>query len=564
MTAWFYCSIIHLPWENDSRKPSFVLIQPAAARVGVAFRRRFSLVWPLCLWVAVNLACTGLGGRVAPRSLSGEPEFAAGGRPDAPTTPENGDFVVRRWDEPIATESELEQEKVEAYLETLNRIQEGKSGLPNTVDAGASNRRGQPKPGVKAAMGAALRGNDGSQIGDFGSPMTEAGFRGSATPAQGLDRKNNDSALSMEMPDSVPRPTGTRDQVGVQRDPATAGGHPSGSEGEEAEEASNKNVATPIGVNQPAALSRSLPPPPKLLGISVQPATGPPSFQDSGGGAPHRSDDAMANRGGGANVGGERAGSQISAEGLGPYAERVRSGQLHLSPIEAAWQLTLISLLDGRTTDSADSALGASASQSTDPKGSSIAVPTIDSRSGEVLRAFGQLGQAVLEQLRHPRPGATDRTLMTLRGLENQIARDGDLNLPFATLCRRVWTFGRFEVMEGDLFIAGQENRTILYCEVESASAVLAGDNLYHGRLNGQLELFDESGRVVWQSGRLDYNDVCRRPRRDFFIAQEIILPPTILPGNYTLKFRLEDAAASKGNEINLAISLQSLQATAP
>lgn len=153
---------------------------------------------------------------------------------------------------------------------------------------------------------------------------------------------------------------------------------------------------------------------------------------------------------------------------------------------------------------------------------------------------------------------------MTLRGLENQIARDGDLNLPFATLCRRVWTFGRFEVMEGDLFIAGQENRTILYCEVESASAVLAGDNLYHGRLNGQLELFDESGRVVWQSGRLDYNDVCRRPRRDFFIAQEIILPPTILPGNYTLKFRLEDAAASKGNEINLAISLQSLQATAP
>ena len=94
--------------------------------------------------------------------------------------------------------------------------------------------------------------------------------------------------------------------------------------------------------------------------------------------------------------------------------------------------------------------------------------------------------------------------------------------------CRKVVTFGVYEEMAPESFVAGRGIRTIAYTEIRDFRSERNEDGQYLTRLATRLEVLTADGRSVWGHEESDIVDLCRRRRTDFFIAQRVALPPTL------------------------------------
>ncbi len=132
------------------------------------------------------------------------------------------------------------------------------------------------------------------------------------------------------------------------------------------------------------------------------------------------------------------------------------------------------------------------------------------------------------------------------------------VSLRNATLCRKVSGFGVYEPFEGEEFIAGRENRMIVYAEIDDfVSAPVEDGEGFEVRLEQEVVLYNEAdGLAVWRHPAQPVRDTSRRQRRDFWVVQMVSLPANLGVGKYRLKVRVTDHLGHTVDETTLPIRL--------
>jgi|CXWL01.1.fsa_nt_gi hypothetical protein len=174
-----------------------------------------------------------------------------------------------------------------------------------------------------------------------------------------------------------------------------------------------------------------------------------------------------------------------------------------------------------------------------------------------ILPAWSAASAAVRNLLRNPAQGSESAVerIDSLRGLLRVLSEP---RVKSVALCRKVVTFGSYEEMPPDEFVSGRSIQTIVYAEIENLRASAESNGVFETKLSTRLEVLTAEGKSMWQREEPEVIDRCRRPRRDFFVAQRITLPPTLPVGEYVLKFSMEDKTSGMIAESSATFSLQS------
>ncbi len=130
--------------------------------------------------------------------------------------------------------------------------------------------------------------------------------------------------------------------------------------------------------------------------------------------------------------------------------------------------------------------------------------------------------------------------------LQQMLANKASLEIPAVKLCSRVQAFAVYEELPTGVFRPGVSNQAILYYEVENFATKTESDGQFRSMLSSQVEIMSPQGDVLWRKDEPRIEDVSRRPRRDFFVAQRIVIPATLGDGEYVLKLTVEDKLAGK------------------
>lgn len=172
-----------------------------------------------------------------------------------------------------------------------------------------------------------------------------------------------------------------------------------------------------------------------------------------------------------------------------------------------------------------------------------------------ILQGLVDVGLAVSRAARDP-VHAAENALARIDELRTTLVGLADPTITTVAFCRRVVTFGVYEEMETTEFGAGQTVHTIVYCEIRNFTSELTEDERYRTLLGTRLEALTADGQSVWEHEEPDIEDLCRRRRTDFFLAQRIALPPTLPPGDYILKVLVEDHLGGKAHEASHPFSI--------
>lgn len=165
------------------------------------------------------------------------------------------------------------------------------------------------------------------------------------------------------------------------------------------------------------------------------------------------------------------------------------------------------------------------------------------------------LGDAVRDAFRDAF-GPTGGALEELEGLREALVERSDPAIGTIALCRKVVTFGVYEPLPETELVGGRAVAAIVYVEIGNLRTESVADGGFRSALRTRLELFTEAGASVWNREEPQIEDVCRRRRRDFFIAQRVTLPATITSGEYVLKVYVEDRLSGRATESSQPLSI--------
>lgn len=123
------------------------------------------------------------------------------------------------------------------------------------------------------------------------------------------------------------------------------------------------------------------------------------------------------------------------------------------------------------------------------------------------------------------------------------------------TVCRRVMGFGVYEPFESTTFLAGRDQKMIVYLELEHFQPVQRDGDRFHVDLQQELTLYSADGLAVWRNEPVKINDVSSNRRHDFFVVQLITLPARLSVGQYRLKVRVTDLNGGSIDEQGLDLN---------
>lgn len=173
----------------------------------------------------------------------------------------------------------------------------------------------------------------------------------------------------------------------------------------------------------------------------------------------------------------------------------------------------------------------------------------------ELLTALLQAAISVRGAVRDPFTHGAE-ALGHVEDLRRAVADRVDPLVSTVALCRNVGTFGVYEEMADNEFVAGRAAQTIVYFEIRNLLSERTEENQYRTRLATRLEVLTAGGDSVWEQEEPEITDVCRRRRNDFFVAQRITLPATLPAGPYVLKVLVEDKISGRVNEATLPFNI--------
>ncbi len=129
-------------------------------------------------------------------------------------------------------------------------------------------------------------------------------------------------------------------------------------------------------------------------------------------------------------------------------------------------------------------------------------------------------------------------------------------------LCRRTFGYGIYEPFDSYTFLSGNDNRSIVYVELDHFCTVKRSDERFEVKLQQELTLFNESdGLAVWRHEPVEIVDISRNRRHDFFMNQRITLPARLSVGKYLLKVSVTDMHGGSIDETTVGIEIVADQA---
>lgn len=212
------------------------------------------------------------------------------------------------------------------------------------------------------------------------------------------------------------------------------------------------------------------------------------------------------------------------------FIDHLRTMSEQSGDIDSAWQLRAVQKALGREPDGLDG------------------TPTFSAETAKLFSALMSVIDAVRSLVRDPLSTGED-TFRRVAALEEVIAERADPIVETIAFCRRVVTFGVYDVMGDDEFVAGRSFPTIVYSEIRNFRSEVVSDGTYRTVFATRLEVLTAEGQTVWQHEEPEVIDRCQRRRRDFFIAQRVTIPGTLSAGEYVLKMMVEDKLSGRMSE---------------
>lgn len=147
----------------------------------------------------------------------------------------------------------------------------------------------------------------------------------------------------------------------------------------------------------------------------------------------------------------------------------------------------------------------------------------------------------------------------------DRIRRDLDaragLRIIRAELCTRVTGFGRYEPFPANRFIAGRAQPVIVYAEVDRfahrESTGPDGDPRFEIQLSQRLELYHTADNLnTWNRAAETDRTSSRNRVRDYYLINQVTLPPNLSIGKYHLKVVMRDLVGEHMAETIIPIEI--------
>jgi len=171
----------------------------------------------------------------------------------------------------------------------------------------------------------------------------------------------------------------------------------------------------------------------------------------------------------------------------------------------------------------------------------------LDAESQRILQTQLRALVSARTASRDPASWATD-LLVPVEELREHLRARADLQVPKVVLCSKIEAFGMYEPIEPVQFVAGQRNPVLVYIEVDNFKSERTPSGFFRTLLSVRPSLLSKAGEELWSATYDNIEDLSRQQRHDFFLTVSEVLPPSLAPGEYTLKIEVEDVLAGKIN----------------
>lgn len=145
------------------------------------------------------------------------------------------------------------------------------------------------------------------------------------------------------------------------------------------------------------------------------------------------------------------------------------------------------------------------------------------------------------------------------RSLSAALAALQPIKIVHTALARQVAGFASYEAFPKNEFAQAELPRILVYTELDKYKSQPHTDGQYLVRLVQELSLHKIGGKgsvPVWAEQPAHVNDLSRRPRRDFFLVQELRLPRNLEPGDYELHVKVSDLADGSSDTARIPLRL--------
>jgi hypothetical protein len=203
------------------------------------------------------------------------------------------------------------------------------------------------------------------------------------------------------------------------------------------------------------------------------------------------------------------------------------------------------------------------------------AILPVESMRAGVLATLGDAGNplaSLSDEDKSTLIAARDRLLADPSNASNDLIKSlrpvSGLIILRTALCTRVEGFGRFDPYSTSTFVQGRTLRAIVYVELDGfatrpardsdpvMSNVAIGDQVSVD-LTQSLSLYhDADDLLAWHRPARGVIETSRNKRRDFYLIQQIDLPPTLTVGRYNLKVTVTDRTTQAQAEAIIPIEI--------
>ncbi|HSW47034.1 MAG TPA: hypothetical protein VLM89_15835 [Phycisphaerae bacterium] len=179
----------------------------------------------------------------------------------------------------------------------------------------------------------------------------------------------------------------------------------------------------------------------------------------------------------------------------------------------------------------------------------------VDAVQGEVLSALFRTIAGTHEALRDPAQ-ASGPVIEAVADLQRLLSGQSPVIIQKMVLVTAVNSFGDYKAVQPPLFPAGRPVHVFCYCEIGNFHSEPTQDGRLRTVLAATAEVFDSTGKIVWQQKVPQIEDLVHTPRRDFFIPLEIKLPDTLGAGEYVAKVGIEDKLGATADQQRLTFTI--------
>jgi len=158
--------------------------------------------------------------------------------------------------------------------------------------------------------------------------------------------------------------------------------------------------------------------------------------------------------------------------------------------------------------------------------------------------------------LRELDPNDPETSARAARVLADRLDEQSALRIPTMVACGSVADFGRYEpLLPADPVKLYRPNPTfVLYAELDRFQYTQK-ESGYHYDFEARIEVFDTKGQLLHEEDWFTFDDISRRPIRDFFVAVPCQLPAGLEARELTMKLRLRQGGAEAQRVLPLRLT---------